>query len=66
YFSTREEIEQLRPRSKPVNSFRFGNQIITTKVNMMVPRDSAAANIDVTSAMHEEPEGLKDVFDEIA
>ena len=26
FFGTREEIEQLRPRSQPVNSFQFGSQ----------------------------------------
>lgn len=69
YYGTREEIERARPRSEPVNQFRFGNQIITTKVNMMVPRDSTMQHIDVTAAMHEEPVNpsgmLENVFDEI-
>ena len=53
FFGTRNEIENLRPRSRPVNSFQFGNQTITTKVNMMVPKDSPAEQIDVTDAIHE-------------
>jgi Fe-S-cluster-containing dehydrogenase component len=65
HFGTRREIEELRPRSKPVNSFNFGAQTITTKVWMMVPRDSAVTNIDVTSAMDEEPGGLNDAFEGI-
>ena len=38
FFGTREQIEQLRPMSMPINQFQFGHQTITTKVNMMVPR----------------------------
>lgn len=51
FFGTREEIESLRPRSKPVNQFHFGRQTITTKVRMMVPRETSHAFVDVTSAM---------------
>jgi len=54
WFGTRAEIERLRPRSKPVNTFRFGRQTITTKVNMMVPRAAPVTHVDVTSAMGEE------------
>jgi Fe-S-cluster-containing dehydrogenase component len=53
FFGTREEIEALRPRSRPVNQFRFGNQIIITKVNMMVPKKQVSEHIDVTSALFE-------------
>jgi Fe-S-cluster-containing dehydrogenase component len=53
FFGTREQIEQLRPRSTPVNQFRFGNQVITTKVNMMTPKAGQAEYIDVTAAMNE-------------
>ena len=66
YFGTREEIEALRPRSEPVNAFRFGGQTITTKVQMMVPRDAGVQHVDVLSAMSEEPVARMDVFDEIA
>ncbi len=55
FFGTREQIEQLRPMSMPVNRFRFGNQTITTQVNIMVPRvPSPAPLVDVTAAMNEE------------
>ncbi len=67
YYGTREEIEALRPRSRPINTFRFGEQTITTKVHMMVPKERSPEFIDVTAAMHEEPTGrtgiLDDVFD---
>ena len=54
-YTTREEIERLRKRSRPVNQFQFGGQRITTKVNLMVPRSSPAEHVDVTAAMHEPP-----------
>src|SRR5690606_22466905 len=61
FFGTREEIERLRPRSRPHDRFRFGQQTITTKVKMMVPREHGSAArteyIDVTSAMDGGPTG---------
>ena len=66
YFGTRNEIEKQRPRSTPMNSFRFGDQIINTKVSMMVPKESGVQQIDVTSAMHDEPAvGRTDPFEDI-
>jgi Fe-S-cluster-containing dehydrogenase component len=56
-YTTREEVERLRKRSRPINRFQFGRQTITTKVSMMVPRSSPAEHIDVTSAMHAPPPG---------
>ncbi|MCC6419482.1 MAG: 4Fe-4S dicluster domain-containing protein [Gemmataceae bacterium] len=57
FYSTFEEVEQLRPRSVPVNRFRFGEQTITTRVQMMVPRARDVPHVDVTAAMHEPPVG---------
>jgi Fe-S-cluster-containing dehydrogenase component len=57
YFGTREEIANLRPMSRPINTFQFGNQTITTKVNMMVPKTRQAEHLDVTSAMNDAPKG---------
>jgi Fe-S-cluster-containing dehydrogenase component len=57
FFGTREQVEQLRPRSAPVNQFRFGNQVITTKVNMMTPKVARAEYVDVTAAMDEQAIG---------
>ena len=52
FFGTREQITALRPQSAPTNRFRFGEQTITTRVNVMVPRVTAPAPLlDVTSAM---------------
>ncbi len=68
-FATREEIDEQRPRSRAVNAFQFGRQLITTKVHMMVPKEAPASQIDVTAAMHEGPIGLgaalEDVFEEV-
>jgi Fe-S-cluster-containing dehydrogenase component len=55
FYGTREEIERLRPRSQPTNSFQFGRQTITTKVNMMVPRQVHVRLVDVTAALHDAP-----------
>jgi len=57
FFGTREQIEQLRPMSMPVNKFQFGQQTISTEVFMMVPRSAAAPRqyVDITAAMDERP-----------
>jgi Fe-S-cluster-containing dehydrogenase component len=57
FYGTREQIDQLRPRSVPINSFQFGRQTITTGVSVMVPRDGVARTevLDVTSAMDQRP-----------
>jgi Fe-S-cluster-containing dehydrogenase component len=57
FFGTREEIAGLRPGSRILNAFRFGNQTITTKVNMLVAKDVPAEPLDVLSALHEPPAG---------
>jgi hypothetical protein len=52
-----------------VDTFRFGAQIIRTKVKLMVPRAGAPEIVDVTAAMHEPSVGhevLDDVFDAMA
>jgi len=56
FFGTREQILALRPQSRPSNEFRFGAQIITTRVNVMSPRGPAPPVIvDVTAAMEAAP-----------
>ena len=57
YYGPREEVELLRQRSRPTNAFRFGGQTITTKVNMMVPIDNLATQLDVTAMLYERPAG---------
>jgi Fe-S-cluster-containing dehydrogenase component len=64
FFGTREEIERLRPNSRPVNSFKFGSQTITTKVKMMVPKQAPIEQVDVTTAMHQPPIG-QDIMDDL-
>jgi Fe-S-cluster-containing dehydrogenase component len=54
FFGTPEQIESLRPRSTPVNEFRFGRQLVRTKVFMMVPKEAAVQHVDVTAAMDAE------------
>jgi Fe-S-cluster-containing dehydrogenase component len=51
FFGTREEIEVLRPASRPVDGFRFGAQVITTRVRMLVPRAFAEPLLAVTAPL---------------
>ncbi|HTJ80396.1 MAG TPA: 4Fe-4S dicluster domain-containing protein [Polyangiaceae bacterium] len=56
FFGTREEITALRPQSRPTNTFRFGEQTITTRVHVLVPRGEAPTPlVDITRAMSDEP-----------
>jgi Fe-S-cluster-containing dehydrogenase component len=57
FFGTREEIEQLRPMSRPVNRFQFGHQTISTGVFMMMPAGPVMPQpyVDVTAAMADKP-----------
>ena len=57
FYGSREEVGQLRKRSRPVNQFQFGRQTVRTKVSLMVPRHSPVEQLDVTAAMHEPPVG---------
>ena len=61
FFGTREEVGRQRPRSTPLNQFRFGGQTITTKVNMMTPKVGQIEYVDVTAAMDEQAIG-KSIF----
>lgn len=51
FFGTAEEIERLRPRSKPINQFRFGRQTIKTKVFMMVPKQNEQEKLEATKPL---------------
>ena len=58
FYGTRQEIERLRPRSQPVNQFQFGEQRITTRVQVMAQRSAVRAEyLDVTAAMNEHATG---------
>ncbi|HKX28125.1 MAG TPA: 4Fe-4S dicluster domain-containing protein [Blastocatellia bacterium] len=62
FFGTREEVEKLRPRSSPINRFRFGRQTITTRVNLMTPKIARAEYLDVTAAINEQARGQEITF----
>jgi Fe-S-cluster-containing dehydrogenase component len=59
FFGTREQIEAIRPRSTPINQFKFGRQTIRTKVNLMVPKDATPRYVDVTAAMDDQHAGRR-------
>ncbi|MNE88328.1 Formate dehydrogenase, nitrate-inducible, iron-sulfur subunit [compost metagenome] len=40
FYGTREQIEEMRPNSTPVNNFIFGQEKVKTKVNIMMPKGS--------------------------
>jgi hypothetical protein len=57
FFGTREQVEQIRPMSTPVNRFQFGRQTISTRVFLMMPAARMAPRpyLDVTAAMSDQP-----------
>lgn len=57
YFGTRAEVEQLRASASPTNRFQFGEQLIQTKVQMLVPRERRETYVDVAAALDESPTG---------
>jgi Fe-S-cluster-containing dehydrogenase component len=57
FFGKRDDIDKQRPHSAPSNRFRFGKQLITTRVHMMTPRSRRPDHLDVTAAMHDSPIG---------
>ena len=59
FYGTRKELEALRPNSKPMNVFLFGQQIITTKVHIMAPVESRAERVDVLAAMNDATAGVQ-------
>lgn len=46
-----EEFARLRPGSRAVGSFRFGAQIVTTRVKMLVPKGFAEGLLAVTAPL---------------
>ena len=52
-FGPKDEIIRQRVSSTPVNEFKFGNQLIKTKVYMMVPKTNKENFIDVTASMND-------------
>ncbi len=52
FFGTRHEIEKLRPSARYINSFHFGEQLILTKVNMLIAREFDVDYLDVANEIH--------------
>ena len=46
FYGTRAEITSRRPNSTPVNQFRFGQQTVKTKVNLMMPKGATELVVD--------------------
>jgi len=57
FYGSREEVEQLRPRSIPVDRFLFGGQPINTRVNILGPRKAPPERVDILSVLNEPPLG---------
>ncbi len=57
FYGTRDEVKVLRPNSRPLNTFLFGQQVVTTKVNILMPANSPALHLDVLEAIHDMPSG---------
>ena len=51
YFGTHDEMERLRSSATPTNQFRFGNQVIHTRVQMMVPKSRPLPYVDVAASL---------------
>ncbi|MBL0738262.1 4Fe-4S dicluster domain-containing protein [Flavobacterium sp. GN10] len=45
FYGTREQIEEMRPNSTPINNFIFGQEKVKTKVNIMMPKGSTELRI---------------------
>ncbi|NRA39963.1 MAG: 4Fe-4S binding protein [Planctomycetes bacterium] len=60
FFGTREEIEEIRPRSQAINTFEFGQQTIQTKVNMMIPKEDPNGTIQIAALT--EPQSVDDMM----
>ena len=65
FYGTRGEIERQRPRSRPIHAFRFGEQLITTRVHMMVPKDGPHSSLDVTAAWGDTAVNPADMLDNL-
>jgi Fe-S-cluster-containing dehydrogenase component len=45
YYGSREEMRKMRPQSDPVNHFLFGKEMVSTKVNIMMPAGATVLNV---------------------
>jgi hypothetical protein len=46
FYGTSEEISKKRPNSTAVNQFRFGQQVVKTKVHIMMPKGATELVVD--------------------
>jgi Fe-S-cluster-containing dehydrogenase component len=46
FYGSIEQIERLRPHSKPINKWQFGKQLVETRVWVMVPKDVEVMVVD--------------------
>lgn len=46
FYGTLEEMKALRPHSKPISKWRFGRQVVETRVYVMVPHDVEEMVVD--------------------
>ena len=51
FFGTAEEIEALRPASRAIDTFRFGNQVVSTRVKVLVPKAFSDGSLAVTAPL---------------
>ena len=67
-FGLKHEIILERQSSTPINEFKFGNQLIKTKVYMMAPKTNKKNYIDVTASMNDSTFGnnLEDHLDDVS
>lgn len=66
-FGPKEEIMKMRESSQAVNEFKFGGQVIKTKVYMMTPKNKDNEYIDVTKHIGDKAteKNVEDYLDEI-
>ncbi len=58
FFGTREAVEQVR-RERPMSAFRFGQELVTTKVRMMMPGSVTELEVDVAELVEGDLDGGK-------
>ncbi len=55
HYGTLEEMRASRPLSHPINRWRFGNQVVETRVHVMVPPDVEEMVVDWPTLMETAP-----------
>jgi len=55
FYGTAEDVDRLRPGSRVVDAFRFGAQVVNTRVKMLVPKSFAPSLLDATASLAGDP-----------